>query len=312
MKIRAGQRASKNYKKGFTFVELLIALVIVAIVSGAVIMLGYTYFNHFEQSTELSKARERAIMVITYLEKRILNTGLGMPDSGFEDAFKGLWGNPDLQDLEWDTPIVSPDEEGVSSDILRIAYAVPSGVYTTAQGVVDDAGKEISISDTIIVEVDSSITKGWVVFPSTVKYPAARIPLAVETYTGGTEVTLKSVNSPGSVTQAKVSQNEEVHYVRFLEASVDDKNEDIKEWQFKAKDLAIAAGGGAEQPVVEGIVDCEFELNEDGVLFVTVLARGDRSYSHYVSPATINNFAVPEAARHYHLTVIKKGWRVRN
>jgi prepilin-type N-terminal cleavage/methylation domain-containing protein len=307
MKKRAGQKVSRNHKKGFTFVELLIAMVIVAIVSGAVIMLGYTYFNHFEQSNELSKARERAIMVVTYLEKRILNTGLGMPDpgTGFTNSFEGLWDNIDDFTDPWDSPIASPDEEGVGSDVLRIAYAVPSGVYTTEQGVVDDAGKEISISDPIDVVADLSTTKGWIVFPSTVKYPAARIPLAVESYTDGDDfVTLKSVNSPGAVTQAKISQNEEIHYVRFLEAFADGDE------KFKAEDLGIS--GSTAQPVVEGIVDCEFELNEDGVLFVTVLARGDRYYSRNVSPATINGFPVPEAARHYHLTVIKKGWRVRN
>lgn len=287
-------------KKAFTFVEILIAMVIVAIVSGAVIMMAYTYFNHFEQSNELSMARERGIMVMTYLEKRVLHTGIGMPLSSdlFDDAFSGL-----LQGSisAWTQPLDSPEDETGSTE-LRVAYAVPSGVRTIASADVGTTATTIELSGPTGSAIDTTYTetktKNWVVFPS------LRMPLRVAGHD----------DSPGSETidvLAKVDEpegwhvppNDQLHLVRFMRAFADGGI-------FKVEDMTA---GNGEQPVVEGIVDCTFSIDNAGVLSVSVLARGNRRYDRYVAPASIEGWgAVPEDERYYHLTAVNKGWRIRN
>ncbi|MGC9490671.1 MAG: PilW family protein [Thermovirgaceae bacterium] len=312
MKNRAGQKVSRNHKKGFTFVELLIAMVIVAIVSGAVIMLGYTYFNHFEQSTELSMARERGIMVVTYLEKRILNTGLGMPDSGtiFTEAFEGLWDAADLSaytaSRDWDAPIYMPEvKEGdvSTSNELMLAYAVQSEVHTTETGQLGPAEGTLKLSramDTNKIDYTTDSeenAKGWLVFPS------QTMAFNITAYDPTGDVTITMV--PKINGSWLIPANEQLHYVRLLRAFVG------ADGIFRVRDLTINDG---PQPLVEGIVGCRFSYDDaDGVLSVTVLARGDEKYSNYVAPATMKGWGtVSDENRHYHLTVVNKGWRVRN
>jgi prepilin-type N-terminal cleavage/methylation domain-containing protein len=320
MKKRAGQRVSKNYKTGFTFVELLIAMVIVAIVSGAVIMLGYTYFNHFEQSTELSMARERGIMVVTYLEKRILNTGLGMPgtddDNDFSDAFGDLWSaiafDPYTASRDWNGPIYLPEveeDQKHSSNELVIAYSVPAGVYATSQDYVTEGERPIEISvlssgfkDKLSTNPNvQKETKNWVLFPSIVEYPSSRLPLLITEQfdTGDTTISLRTIKGSG-----KISENDELHYIRFMHAYVEKET-------FKVDDLTIAHN----QPIVEGILSCRFTYDEPtNLLEVSILARGDKQYSSYVAPENLNGWGTVENDdwRKYHLTVVNKGWRVRN
>jgi prepilin-type N-terminal cleavage/methylation domain-containing protein len=300
MKKRAGQRVGKNHKTGFTFVELLIAMVIVAIVSGAVIMLGYTYLNHFEQANELSMARERGIMVMTYLEKRVLHTGIGMPLSNglFDDAFSGLLAG---SLSSWNQPLDNPVDETGSTE-LRIAYAVPSGVRTIASADVVTTSTTIELSGPVGGHIDTTYTetstKDWVVFPS------LRMPLRVTGHsdTSGSETVdvLAKVDEPEGW---HVPANDEMHVVRFMRAFADGG-------LFKVEDMTAGTG---EQPVVEGIVDCVFSVDDSGVLSVAVLARGNNRYDRYVAPADIDGWGVvPEDARHYHLTAVSKGWRIRN
>ena len=68
----------KDKRSAFTLVELLLAMLVLAIVMGSVLSLGYAYIKHFEQANEITVAKDRATMVLTYLERRILHTGLGM------------------------------------------------------------------------------------------------------------------------------------------------------------------------------------------------------------------------------------------
>jgi prepilin-type N-terminal cleavage/methylation domain-containing protein len=290
--------------KAFTFVELLIAMVIVAIVSGAVIMLGYTYFRHFEQSTELSMARERGIMVVTYLEKRILNAGLGMPESGsdFTDAFEGLWGADDLKDFtdsrDWDAPVYMPEieeDDTSSSDELMIAYAVPSGVFTTVSADIGNSDVTVDMSGTLDgtkIENDAAVTKGWVVFPS-VLTPFLIIDAPTD------KVTIRSARDYHWYLPA----NDELHHVRILRAFVETE-------RFMAQDMTVSGA----QPVIEGVLGCRFSYDDETkVLAVSVLTRGNRSYSRLVSPADMTGWGpVDENWRHYYLSVVNKGWRVRN
>ena len=141
--------------RGFTFAEILVAILIMAIVAGSVLMLGYTYIKPFEQANEITIAKDRATMVLTYLEKRILHAGLGMPVSAdeFADSFEGLWAHQDFQGERWQRPLQEPEppllgETYGESEKLLVAYAVPTGTYTTeSKQVVPATGEPRRIVD---------------------------------------------------------------------------------------------------------------------------------------------------------------------
>lgn len=288
---------SLKKRRAFTLTEILVAVLIMAIVAGSVMMLGYTYFKHFEQANEITIAKDRATMVMTYLERRILHTGLGMPASAddFVDGFAGLL-TGDLE--EWDSSIFSPENED-SSSTLKIAYALPSGVYSIESADIGTTASAVRISKTIDVgnfDFSDSSTKGWVVFPS-VTTPL-RIT-AVDNTSGSESVSLQSKTG-----NWYLPANDELFYVRFMEATVDDG-------KFKIKEHTL---GGGLQPVVEGVIGCNFSLDENKVLKVSILARGSKKYSSSVSPASIPGWdgVVDNESRKYYLVVINKGWRIRN
>ncbi len=127
--------------KGFTLTEILIAVLILGIVGGSVLMLGHTYIKHFEQANEITVAKDRATMVLTYLEKRILHAGLGMPLKAeeFEAAFEGLWNHQDFQGEQWQRPVQEPEppsfgEPYSESEVLLVAYAVPTTIFSISSG----------------------------------------------------------------------------------------------------------------------------------------------------------------------------------
>ena len=296
----------KFKKFAFTLVELLLAMLILAIVMGSVLSLGYAYIKHFEQANEISVAKDRASMVLTYLERRILHTGLGMhtvlvSGDDFSDSFEGLWDNP-VFDEPWQRPIFLPEqpEEGLESESreLMITYSVPSGVHTVQSGDVTIADSDVEISKTPgdgVEKNNVTKTKGWVVFPS-VPMPF----LVLET--------VDTVNNETLVLQARYGNwsipiNDELHFVRFLRAFIENQ-------QFKAQDLTISGA----QPVIEGVLGLKVVLNDRNVLTVSVLARGNRQFSRFVSPADIAGWGPLEDQnwRKYYLVALTKGWRVRN
>lgn len=298
--MKFSQRRNMDRLKGFTLTEILVAVLIMAIVAGSVMMLGYTYFKHFEQANEITIAKDRATMVLTYLERRILHTGLGMPVSAdeFVDGFAGLL-TGDLSD--WETPIDSPELDN-SSNILQIAYAQPTRIYTIESADVGLTDVPVRVSDTIDGFIDSDIiTKGWIVFPS------IPMPLRVTAVinTGGVyslSLFAKKLNE-----QSRpwfLAANDEIHLIRFMEASVEGE-------KFRIEELTLGSG---PQPVVEGILGSHYSLDENKVLTVSVLARGSKKYASFVSPASIPGWdgVVDDESRKYYLVVVNKGWRIRN
>ena len=299
-----------NRLKGFTLTEILVAVLIMAIVAGSVMMLGYTYFKHFEQANEITIAKDRATMVLTYLERRILHTGLGMhtvlvSGDDFSDSFEGLWDNPVFDepvfDEPWQRPVFLPEqpEEGLSESAeLIIAYSVPSGVHTVQSGDVTIADSNVEISKTPGDGVEKNSvtkTKGWVVFPS------VPMPFFVSDV-------VETVDNETLVLQARYGDwsipiNDELHFVRFLRAFIEDQ-------QFKVQDLTISGA----QPVIEGILGLKVVLNDRNVLTASVLARGNRQYSRFISPAIIAGWGSLEDQnwRKYYLVALTKGWRIRN
>ncbi|MDN5319328.1 MAG: hypothetical protein PWR00_1291 [Thermovirga sp.] len=289
--------------KGFTLVELLITMVILSIIAGAIITLGSTYVLHFEQADDLSMARQRGIMVLTYLENRVLHAGLGMPAAGaastdfatnFHDLLSGTH-SAELTDFAHAVNVTSGDR------VLAIAYALPSGLYTVDShdceyGV--DVDVELSSNvDTTKVTNDGNKTEGWVTFPA---FGRAFLVKGVV----GATVTLEPK------LEAFLPANDEMYYVRFLRAYA-------QGGKFYAEDVTRQAA----QPVVEGIVDAVFYWDEGTrTLTAAILARGNTRKGVLIAPENLpgwedadgNPLTIPEEARHYHLSVTRREWRLRN
>lgn len=293
-----------NKAKGFTLVELLITMVLLSIITGAIMVLASTYVFHFEQADDLSMARQRGIMVATYLENRVLHAGLGMPAAGaastdFGTNFYELLNGSHSSELVGFSQAVNV----TSGDrVLAVAYALPSGLYTTAScdceyGVDVDVELSSNVDEDKIEANGGSTTEGWVTFPS---YGRVFLVKGISGSTITLEPKLKGF----------LPANDEMHYVRFLKAYVSGD-------KFYAEDLTRQS----PQPIVEGIVDCAFYWdNEARVLTVAILARGNTRKGVLISPENIpgwededgNSLSIPEEARHYHLSVIRREWRVRN
>ena len=309
--------------KGFTLTEILIAVLILGIVGGSVLMLGHTYIKHFEQANEITVAKDRATMVLTYLEKRVLHAGQGMPVSAdeFEAVFDGLWehqdfkGFKDIRDRRWRRPVQKPEPPGSlepysECEELLVAYAVPAGAYTIeSKQVAPSKGEKVEISDkpALIEGGDARVTKCWVVFPT---LPAPFfVTEDIPPVSGGkTAITILARPLPqGEMKPWPVRVNDELHYVRFMEAKVEGSS-------FKTRDLALSSTKSGLQPIVEGILDCRFRLDKNGLLAVSVLARGNKKYSRFVSPADVPHWGAvgDDEWRNYHLVALTRGWRVRN
>lgn len=284
-------------RKGFTLVELLIALVIMFIVAGSAMMLGTTFSKNFTQSNELSMARERGIMVVTYLENRILNAALGMPGAGsagtdFTTAFNELLTGPSAASLANWTGAVNI----VGGNELLVAYAMPSGLYMVTSGDCV-AGNPITVSlsgapDSDKVATDYiNKTTGWITFPS---FGRSFTVQAI----AGSDLTL------GPKLTGHLGANSEMCYVRFLRGYASGG-------VFYAQDVTRQAA----QPVVEGIVDCQFTWDPaDRLLSVAVLARGNGRSSTMISAQTKAGWdgLISDDDRHYYLSVVRRGWRIRN
>lgn len=284
-------------KKGFTLVELLISMLIMSIVAGAAITLAVTFSGHFTQSSELSMARERGIMVVTYLENRILQSALGMPGAGsaatdFATAFHELLTGPSAASLsDWSEAV-----NIVGGNELLIAYSMPSGLFTTTSGDCDVLSSvTVSLSGTpdpgkISTDFASS-TEGWVTFPS-----FGRV-FMVQGISG-------SVLTLGSKLKGYLSENSEMYFVRFLRGFISGE-------VFYAHDVTRQN----PQPVVEGIIGCQFTWDPAGrLLSVSVLARGNERNGTMVSPQTMAGWegTIQDDHRYYYLSVVRKGWRIRN
>lgn len=308
--------------RGFTLTEILVAVLILGIVGGSALMLGHTYIKHFEQANEITIAKDRATMVLTYLEKRILHAGQGMPVSAdeFEAAFDGLWehqdfkGFQDPRDRRWQRPVQKPEPPGSlepysESEALLVAYAVPSGAYTTgSKQVVPSTGEEVEISDkpALIEGGDAKVTKCWVVFPT---LPMPFFVEEIPSDSGGkTIIKILARSLPqGEAKPWPVRANDELHFARFMEAKAEGGS-------FKARDLALSNVKSGLQPIIEGILDCRFRLDKNGLLAVSVLARGNKKYSDFVTPADVPHWGPVEDDewRKYQLVALTRGWRVRN
>lgn len=274
---------------GFTLVELLIVIVIGLIVTAGVVSIMWIYIFDFEQTDDITAARQRGEMVLSILEGPILHAGLGMPVS--LDAFSGL-----SLINSWTGPT------NVSSDEIKLVYSICSNIYaatsadlTTSSDLVlgtditlKDENGDINLptGDSSLI-VNSNNIKGWALFPT------ANIPLRVGT------------DKLTPMGDGIIAQYDALHFLRALEAKVEDG-------KLKVKDIVDSSS--SYQPRVDGVEKIYFEIN-DGILSVIVLTRGNKSG---VFPNTVRNIPGWPVSDYsgvdmtYRLSVTKGSWRIRN
>ncbi|MFY9383405.1 MAG: pilin, partial [Acetomicrobium sp.] len=165
--------------------EVLIAVVILSIVSIAAEGLFFAFTKHFEQSTDLTTARQRGEMTLARLETAVLQAGLSMPNrtADFEGVFV-VGTSPQINLLTplrnvisgWNKPVYLCEVAGTVGTTtyfkkMGLVYCLGSGI-----GVLEE-GHEVADNDPIVLKLSAacpdnqvkvamaaSTTDGWVTF----------------------------------------------------------------------------------------------------------------------------------------------------
>jgi hypothetical protein len=280
---------------------MLIALLLGTVIVGAVVTVLVVYVFNFEQTDDITAARQRGEMVLSILEGPVLHAGLGMPDSpDFYDSFKATGPNVDTLLKTKEDVLKLPvqvEPEDTSTD-LYICYAMPSRNVILESADVTGGSFDISMEKDInntYIEANRNTFKSWVTFPT------GGVPLYV-TDKNADKLTIKAAQETGS----RISQYDELSYIRAMHAWV-------YEGTFYTEDLTIQG----QQPRVEGIEDIFFDYDSDnGLLTVYILARGNQKDSDF---AKENVLGWPEdkgaqeiSNSQYRLAVVRGSWRIRN
>jgi len=288
-------------KCGFTLVEILIALAISSIILLVTVSSLYLYIFHFEQTDELTAARQRAETALAILNRPLLQAGMGAPRSAdlFQEAFSGLTAID-----SWNGP-VNVLSESTTGDALEFTFAMPAGIGVESADITtltdDTVTSVLTLSETPDADSFSTSvtsTKGWVLLPSTV------VPLRITAENGDL---LTVAIAAGSTQEAVIYQFDELQQLRAM-----------KVWSngtsLYTEDLTMGSG---QQPRVEGISGIHFSFSTDGrVLQVTLLARGTIRHEGQISSAppspwqTAWGFSSED--RHYRLVAVSAAWRIRN
>ncbi|MBN1332580.1 MAG: prepilin-type N-terminal cleavage/methylation domain-containing protein [Synergistales bacterium] len=285
----------KQFSRGFTLVEVLIVVVLGVIITAAVIGVLYSFIFSFEQTDDITTARQRGEMVLSILEGPILHAGLGMPSS--LDQFSGLT----LLNT-WTSPVEIPT--GVNSGEIRLVYSVPTEIYQDSEVSFDSGDITLSlkspsdndvdlVTDLALVDTISNTTKAWILFPTANSCFRVKGNDTVE---------------PSSAGSGMIAQYDRLHYLRALEAKVENG-------EFKVRDIVNSAS--TFQPTVEGIQKICFVLDKD-VLSVYVLARGNKLDNDLDLTRPISGWddsilpTIDQDLKKYRLSVVKGSWRIRN
>ena len=313
-----------RYRRGFSLVEILIAVVILSVVSIATVGLFFAFAKHFEQSADLTAARQRGEMVLSHLETAVLQAGLSMPNktSDFEGAF--VVHTTSKIDLitalrnvisGWNKPVYPYEKAGTVGTTtyykrLGLVYCLGSGI-----GVLEDE-HEVEADTDIVLKLSAacpdnqvkaatagSATDGWVTFSG------CQVPFVI-----------KSVDNANKELTVRASKRgfiplfAELQYVRALCAYVSSPGGTSP--QFYIQDVTR----GPAQPAVEGVSQVLFSFDDSGtdatnVLTVHVLLRGNRRFPGQVTssvPSWPVSSTITDEDRHYRLVAISASWRVRN
>jgi len=300
-------------------------VVILSVVSIAAVGIFFAFTKHFEQSADLTAARQRGEMVLARLETAVLQAGLSMPNktSDFEDAFV-VNTTPKIDLITalrneisgWNKPVYLYENAGTVGTTtyykrLGIVYCLGSGigVLEDEHEVEADTDIELKLSaacpdNQVKVATAASATDGWVTFSG------CQVPFIV-----------KSVDNANEKLTVMASKRDfiplfaELQYVRALYAYVSSPGGTSP--QFYIQDVTR----GPAQPAVEGVSQVLFSFDDSGtdatnVLTAHLLLRGNRRFPGQYTLGDVPGWpissTITDEDRHYRLVAISASWRVRN
>jgi len=310
---------------GFSLVEILIAVVILSVVGIAAVGLFFAFTKHFEQSADLTAARQRGEMALSRLETAVLQAGLSMPNRtvDFEDAFV-VNTTPKIDLItalrsvisEWNKPVYLYEKAGTVGTTtyykrLGIVYCLGSGI-----GVLEDE-HEVTADTPIVLKLSAacpdnqvkaataaSATDGWVTFSG------CQVPFIVKSVDNANKELIVTASKGGFIPLFA-----ELQYVRALYTYVSSPGGTSP--QFYVQDVTR----GPAQPAVEGVSQVLFSYDDTGsdatnVLTVHLLVRGNRRFSGQYTLGDVPGWpiagTVTDEDRHYRLVAMSASWRVRN
>lgn len=319
-------------RRGFTLTEVLIAVVILSIVAIAATGLFFAFTKHFEQSADLTAARQRGEMVLSRLELPALQAGLSMPNktSDFVSAFSvdtapkiDLGGVLKGVISGWNKPVYLYETAGTVGTTtyykrLGIVYCLSSGigvlgdehdvvVYDPSNP--DKTKQELELStacpeNQVRVAASPARTDGWVTFSG------CQTPFVVNDITSDRKK-LTVITSKRNL----IPFFAELQYVRALYAYVSSPGGEHP--SFYVEDVTRSPA----QPLVEGVSQVLFSYDDTGsdatnVLTVHLLVRGNRRFPGEVTSGDVPGWpiagTVTSEDRHYRLVAMSASWRVRN
>jgi len=300
-------------------------VVILSIVAIAATGLFFAFMKHFEQSADLTAARQRGEMVLSRLELPALQAGLSMPNktADFVSAFSV--GTDPKVDLGtklkgvisgWNKPVYLYETAGTVGTTtyykrLGLVYCLSSGI-----GVLGDEHDVAANSEAVLklseacpdnqvkLATAASPTDGWVTFSG------CQTPFIVT-----------SIDNVNKKLKVQASQRSfiplfaELQYVRALYAYVSSPGGERP--SFYVEDVTRSPA----QPVVEGVSQVLFSYDDAGsdatnVLTVHLLVRGNRRFPGEVTSGDVPGWpiagTVTSEDRHYRLVAMSASWRVRN
>jgi len=299
-------------------------VVILSIVAIAATGLFFAFTKHFEQSADLTAARQRGEMVLSRLELPALQAGLSMPNktADFVSAFSvGTAPKIDLGGVlkgvisGWNKPVYLYETAGTVGTTtyykrLGIVYCLSSGIGVLGEHEVSvDTPVDLKLSaacpdNQVKLATAASLTDGWVTFSG------CQVPFIVT-----------SIDNVNKKLKVQASQRSfiplfaELQYVRALYAYVSSPGGERP--SFYVEDVTRSPA----QPLVEGVSQVLFSYDDTGsdatnVLTVHLLVRGNRRFPGEVTLGGVPGWpiagTVTSEDRHYRLVAMSASWRVRN
>jgi len=282
--------------KGFSLVEIIIVIAIMAVVIGVVGTLLAGYTRMFNETDDQAVARQRAQDVFNALEVAVVGCALGIPTDSinhmnyFDTAPISAWTGP-LQILNTET--YNTATELNSGNVLRLAYSVPADTKNGNARVSDftpsatgTPSVELTLTkplagDLVAYSGDAKDTRKFITFAN-----AYTSPLKVTNING---YTIKVTGMPqpaadaadgdlAKLVRGEIAPYQDVHLVRAIAAYVD-SNSVFHAAEVNETDVSVNNPTGQLSPPglrVEGIKAVWFETTNDRrLLTVKVLAEGE-------------------------------------